>query len=141
MSAVVVDASVAIKWLIPQRSEEADVENALQLLGLVESQAALLVQPPHFIAEVMAVVTRLEPDYAERILYAVSNMEMSIIARTDVYRTAISLSMQLRHHLFDTLYHAVALQSPDAAFITADAAYYRKAQGLGRILLLKDFST
>ncbi len=140
MSTVVVDASVAIKWLIPQRPEEDDVENALQLFGLIETQELLLVQPPHFIAEVMAVATRLEPAFAERILNAVSNMEMSIIARTDVYRTAISVSTQLKHHLFDTLYHAVALQSPDATFITADAAYYRKAQGLGRILLLKDFT-
>jgi hypothetical protein len=48
--------------------------------------------------------------------------------------------MQLKHHLFDTLYHAVALQTSGATFITADAAYYRKAQGLGRVLLLKDFT-
>jgi len=140
MSMVVVDASVAIKWLIPQRPEEADVENALQLFDLIDSQAATLLQPPHFLAEVMAVATRLEPDYAERILFAVSNMEMSIIAGTDVYRSAIRLSMQLKHHLFDTLYHAVALQTSGATFITADAAYYRKAQGLGRVLLLKDFT-
>ena len=33
-----------------------------------------------------------------------------------------------------------ALNTPGATLITADMAYYRKAEGSGRILLLKDYT-
>ena len=139
MKPVVVDASVAIKWLVSYRPEEADVDNAMLLFNQIQSLETSMIQPPHFIAEMMAVAARLELDYADRILLAVSNMEMRIIDRSDVYRSAIRLSIQFKHHLFDTLYHAVALQTSDALFITADEAYYRKAKEIGRIMLLKDY--
>jgi predicted nucleic acid-binding protein len=48
--------------------------------------------------------------------------------------------VDLNHHLFDTLYHAVALQSSDTFFITADTQYLRKADKLGHIIELKDFA-
>jgi hypothetical protein len=48
--------------------------------------------------------------------------------------------VELNHHLFDTLYHAVALKVPDTLFITADTQYFRKAAKLGHIIELKDFS-
>jgi predicted nucleic acid-binding protein len=41
--------------------------------------------------------------------------------------------------LFDTLYHAVALQTPGCTLVTADKVYYRKAKVLGQIQLLEDF--
>jgi hypothetical protein len=47
--------------------------------------------------------------------------------------------LRLNHHLFDTLYHAVGLQAPNATLITADERYYRKAEPLGHIVLLEDF--
>ena len=40
----------------------------------------------------------------------------------------------------DTLYHAVALNLPDAFLITADERFYHKAESLGHILLLKDIN-
>jgi predicted nucleic acid-binding protein len=58
---LVVDASVAIKWLIPQQPEEADVPQALVLLQKVEDGEIQLHQPPHFIAEVMGVIARICP--------------------------------------------------------------------------------
>jgi predicted nucleic acid-binding protein len=136
---IVVDASVAIKWLVPHRPEEPDIGKALALFGQITYQDMIMVQPPHFIAEVMAVIARLEPDYADRLLIAVSNLEMTIEGSTGIYRTAIRLSIDLNHHLFDTLYHAVALNTPDATLITADEVYYHKAQGVGRILRLQDY--
>lgn len=62
MKHVVVDASVAIKRLIPFRQEEADVDKALALFEQVAQFDVTLVQPPHFVAEVMVVISRLEPD-------------------------------------------------------------------------------
>lgn len=140
MKRIVVDASVAIKWLVPFRPEEADVGKALALFEKINQQDVLMIQPPHFIAEVMAVLTRLEPDYADRLFIAVSNLDMAIEDNTKIYRTAIRLSIDLNHHLFDTLYHAVALYTPSTTLITADEAYYRKAQGIGQIMRLQDFA-
>lgn len=48
--------------------------------------------------------------------------------------------MRYQHHLFDTLYHAVALHTPNAVLITADARYHAKARLEGQISLLADFS-
>jgi len=137
---IVVDASVAIKWLVPHRPEEADVGKALALFEQIACQDRLMVQPPHFIPEVMAVIARLEPDYADRLFIAVSNLEMTIENNATMYQTAIRLSIELKHHLFDTLYHAVALHTPGATLITADEAYYRKAQGMGQIVRLQDYA-
>jgi predicted nucleic acid-binding protein len=45
----------------------------------------------------------------------------------------------LRQHLFDTLYHAVALET-GATLVTADERYYETARGEGNITLLSDFT-
>jgi len=52
----------------------------------------------------------------------------------ETYRTAIERASQLGEHLFDTLYHAVALETPAAPLVTADRRYYEKAKGRGRLL-------
>jgi len=137
---IVVDASVAIKWLVPHKPEEADVGKALALFEQIARQDRLMVQPPHFIAEVIAVIARVVPDYADRLFIAVSDLEMTIENNANIYRTAIRLSIELNHHLFDTLYHAVALHTPGATLITADEAYYRKAQGMGQLVRLQDYA-
>ena len=56
-----------------------------------------------------------------------------------VYEEACRLAVDLQHHFFDTLYHAVALYSSDTIFITTDTQYYRKAARIGHIIELKDF--
>lgn len=54
--------------------------------------------------------------------------------------TALDLTVRYQHHLFDTLYHAVALHTPGAVLITADERYYAKARLEGQISLLANFS-
>jgi predicted nucleic acid-binding protein len=49
------------------------------------------------------------------------------------------MAIMLDHHLFDTLYHAVALEQ-GATLITADEAYFAKAKDLGSITRLADFA-
>ncbi len=98
------------------------------------------MQPPHFIAEVAAVLAREKPEEAESDLLDLLSVESRFFTEPKVYTTAIDLAARYRHHLFDTLYHAVALNTPGATLITADEAYYRKAHGLGRILLLQEYA-
>jgi predicted nucleic acid-binding protein len=137
---LVVDASVALKWFFQDRDNEADCDLALTILYGVDEGRIGLMQPPHFIAEVAAVLTREKPDEAEDDLFDLLNIESRVANEPEIYTTAIDLAARYRHHLFDTLYHAVALNTPGATLITADTAYYRKAEGSGRILLLKDYT-
>ncbi len=128
---LVVDASVAIKWLIPQQPEEAGVSQALALLLKVEAGEICLHQPPHFVAEVMGVIARICPDEAQNILCDLLNTDMRREENSEIYATATELSICLNHHLFDTLFHATALHTPEAVYVTADRRYYDK----GRIQL------
>ena len=139
MTRYVIDANVAIKWFVPLRTEEDHRSQALHILNLLLDGEIECYQPPHFIAEVIGVLTRLRPEKAAISLTDLLNMEFHRVETAKIYATACSLSIQLKHHIFDTLYHAVALETSGAIFVTADEAYYRKAQGLGRILILQDF--
>lgn len=111
---VVADASVALKWFFRTRTDEADVDQALRLLaGVGEGQISLL-QPPHFVAEVAAVLARESPRTASTDLRDLLAIEMRTEADAATYHRALDLAKRHKHHLFDTLYHALALCTPDA---------------------------
>lgn len=138
----VVDASVAVKWFV--RGDWADredhVDAALKLLRASAQGKAHFVQPPHFLAEVAAVLGRLTPTTAARDLARLSALDMTWATPTQSLPRALVLAMELQHHLFDTLYHAVALDALDGAvLVTADRRYFDKAQHLGRIVWLPDW--
>jgi len=137
---LVVDASVALKWFLHVRDSEPDRDHALTLLTGIDHDSVQLVQPPHFIAEVAAVLARAKPEGAEDDLLDLLNVEYSTIETPETYVTALELSVRYQHHLFDTFYHAVALHVPGARLITADRRYYDKASGAGRITLLAEWS-
>lgn len=136
---LVVDASVALKWLFRWRDDEPDVDAALAILRAVFDGRATLLQPPHFLAEVSAVLASKAGKWAEASLSDLLAIEMEIVSSPGALTCAIDLSQRLSHHLFDTLYHAVALQE-DALLVTADERYHRVARGEGRIVRLCDFS-
>lgn len=133
---LVVDASVALKWFFQNRDNENDCDRALAILYGVAEGRIKLVQPPHFIAEVAAVLAREKPDDAEDDLFDLLTIESRVATEPEIYSTAINLARRYRHHLFDTLYHAVALNTPGSTLITADSGFYRKAKASGQILLL-----
>lgn len=133
-----VDASVAIKWFFRDRPDEVDAQQALQILAAVDAEKVQLRQPPHFLAEVAAVLSREKPDDARADLADLLNMEFQRVESSAIYATACDLATRLNHHLFDTLYHAVALHEPDATLTTTDRRYYDKAKSIGQITLLGD---
>ena len=136
---VVVDASVALKWFFQARRAEADVDAALSLLHGVLDDRITLVQPPHFVSEVCAVLAREMPDDMAAALTDLLDIEMQFVNDEDVYRRAMRLSAELDHHLFDTLYHAVALHDASALLVTADMRYAGRARDAGRIVGLREF--
>lgn len=72
-------------------------------------------------------------------LLVLDDMQPVVIDGVSVLRHAADLAISLDHHLFDTLYHAVALEA-GATLVTADEAYFGKAQSLGGIALLAHFT-
>lgn len=136
-----VDAGVALKWFLQFRDDEHEGDRALSLLTDIDDARIQLAQPTHFIAEVAAVLAREKPDEAQDDLLDLLNVECRTIDTPDVYATAMELSIKFRQHLFDTLYHAVALHTPGATLVTADRRYYDKTRGAGQIALLADWAS
>ena len=132
---------MALKWFFRSREDEADLEAALDLLRAVAEGEVVLRQPPHFIAEMSAVLARELPASAAAMLRDLLDIEMQIVESEAVYAQAMALSVRLGHHVFDTLYHAVALESIGTTLVTADERYWRKARPAGRIVRLADFGT
>ena len=140
MTRLVLDASVVVKWLLPDRSSEADSDRALALLSRIREGTVEPIQPPHWLAEVAAVLTRLSPDTVDEDIGDLYAMELPVLDTPGMYLTACELARSLGHHLFDTLYHAVALETEGASLVTADEHYHRKASARGSIVLLNGFS-
>ena len=133
---VVVDASVSIKWFVPALPEEADVPDALGLLQAYAEDRLELYQPSIWRAEVLAVLARVSPSSAARQAAHLFSFDHELADSEAIYRKAMELSIELNHHLFDTIYHAAALLHPNAVFVTADDRYRAKGARLGRILAL-----
>ncbi len=98
-----------------------------------------LLQPPHFVAEVSAVLARESPATAAESLRDLLEIEMQVIDSEPVHARAMALAARHGQHLFDTLYHAVALEAGDAVLVTADARYARKARAEGGMVELAAF--
>lgn len=113
---------------------------ALRLLEDMREGRIEVLQPPHWLAEVLAVASRIDPVVAVEAAGLLYAMELRVGDTPEMYSVAVDLAVSLPHHLFDTLYHAVALSDPEAVLVTADEAYFRKARERGRIGLLRDYS-
>jgi predicted nucleic acid-binding protein len=140
MKGVTVDASVVVKWLFPQRDEEDHKNEALRLLGDLQDGRCSILQPPHWLAETCAVAARLDLATAKRAGELLWAMECPVLDTLEVYSLGMELAAALNHHLFDTLYHAVALCEPDTLLVTADERYYLKAKHKGNIILLSEYN-
>ena len=56
-----------------------------------------------------------------------------------VLRRGVELAIELKQHLFNTFYHAVALETPDGILVTAVDRYLRAALGKAQIMHLMDW--
>jgi hypothetical protein len=84
----------------------------------------------HFIAEVAAVLARIKPTEAQSDLLDLIAIARRTVDSPEVYATAVTLATQLNHPLFDTLYHALALETPGAMFVTADRCLFMRLWGI-----------
>lgn len=134
---LVIDASVSLKWILdPIR--EPDFDKARMLATSISDRQHDALQPVHWRGEVAAVVARQEPDRVAATLDLLYAIPVSIIDTRQVLERASFLVARIRQHLFDTLYHAVALEA-GATLITADERYFEAAKVMGSIERLADW--
>jgi predicted nucleic acid-binding protein len=136
---IVLDASVILKWLLEDPNKEPDTEKALALIDAVVHGKLEILQPVHWLIEVAAVAARLTPQTAVRDVGMLSAMQFPTSDDPTILLRATALAIETDHHLFDTLYHAVALEHDDAMLVTADDRYRRKAERYGMIVALADW--
>jgi predicted nucleic acid-binding protein len=126
----VVDASVAVKWFLPETGSQA----AQALL----KEYAPLTAPALARVEVCAAITRkvrlgeISPQEAraacELWARAIESGALSLVPDEEVLPAAMDLALKLAHPLQDCLYLALA-QRDQAVLITADPKFYARAQG------------
>ena len=136
---IVVDASVVVKWLIEDPEHEADTETASRLMESIVKGEQSALQPRHWIAEVAAVLSRTSAQTAADDVEMLCALELPVADELLVLPRACELAVELKQHVFDTYYHAVALETADAALITAEDRYLRVARGKGRVVPLRDW--
>jgi predicted nucleic acid-binding protein len=108
-------------------------------MSAILRQEVPVVQPVHWLAEVGAVLARTTPDKAEQDIVLLSALRLPVHNGPQVLERACRLAIDLNHHLFDTLYHAVALDT-ESVLVTADEHYLFKASDTGRIMHLAEWS-
>jgi len=137
---LVLDASVILKWLLQDPSAEPDTARASSIMQRVVAGRLEILQPIHWLAEVAAVAARVKPDSAARYVELLARMEFSTSDEVSVMRRATAMAIDTNQHLFDTLYHAVALEHTETTLVTADERYRRKAESYGRIRSLHEWT-
>jgi predicted nucleic acid-binding protein len=138
---LVVDASVAIKWVVPE--EDSELADAL-----VTSRAQL--HAPAFIAmEVTNALWlkmrrgELDEAKAHASLEYLRKIPLAAWQGEEPLPQTLSLARMLDHAVYDCAYLALALHL-DAIYVTADRRFWRKTQGkrelADRVLRLEDLA-
>ena len=122
MNTVVIDASVAVKWVV----EEDGTSEALML-----RRRARLIAPELLVAECANILWKKvqrdelsndEAFLAARLLQAA---DIEFVSSRSLLETATRLAIELDHPVYDCLYLALAVDR-DCRFATADERFVRK---------------
>jgi|HubBroStandDraft_3_1064219.scaffolds.fasta_scaffold33308_3 predicted nucleic acid-binding protein len=135
MSAWVVDASVALKWVVAEEGSEA----ASGLAGEALSAPSLLLAECANALWVKARRGELDAEEAVDRLALLHQAPVRLVAIEVLTESAARLAFELDHSVYDCLYLALALQQ-ECALITADRrlvrALARDRELAGRVRLL-----
>ena len=131
MNTLVIDASIAVKWVV----EEEGTPEALAL-----RQKAKLIAPELLVAECANIlwkkVQRGELLKDEALLAArlLQGAEIELLPMWSLFETATRMSIEIDHPAYDCLYLALAVEKK-CRFVTADERLLRKLhQGRHRML-------
>lgn len=142
---VCVDASIIIKWVIPER----DSEQALDLLANLADRGAIFVEPALLLYEVPSAILRkvakgqMSADEADeafaKFQFLATRMSVSAEDRQRVQRAWTIASEHGLSRIYDSVYVALA-EEFGADCWTADAKLHRAiSNDFPRLKLLSDF--
>ena len=122
MKTLVIDASIAVKWVV----EEEGSEEALRLLG-----RSRLIAPELLVAECANIlwkkVRRDELSSEEALLAArlLQSADLELTSTRSLMERATQIAIELDHPAYDCIYLALAAER-DCPFVTADERLLRK---------------
>ena len=122
MNRLVIDASIAVKWVV----EEDGTREALAL-----RQQAKLIAPELLVAECANIlwkkVQRVELSRDEALLAArlLQGAEIELLSTWSLLEAATRMSIEIDHPAYDCLYLALAAENK-CQFVTADNRFLRK---------------
>lgn len=128
----VVDASVVLKWFLPEPdSVAADLLLEKFLNDEVELLAPdfLLVETANALWKRVLIRKELSADEATLIYRDLLTMPLSLIASEAMTDAALRLALQHNHSVYDSLYCAIAIKRR-CDFVTADRKLANKLQGV-----------
>jgi predicted nucleic acid-binding protein len=121
---VVVDASVAAKWFVPEDHAEA----AQQLLATADRRVA----PELLAAEIGNMVWRkqrlheLQPEEAELVIQRFRGFDIHMHPISPLLAAAFAIAGHIDRTVYDSLYLALA-ERMDCSMVTADLRFHRAA--------------
>ena len=139
MKVVVPDASVILKWVLPDPSGEEGLDAALRLRDAVISEKVYVKVPSLWLYEVGNTLTRRFPGQAADALQLLIAFGLEESVPDDRWLSrAVGLTHDHGVTFYDAAYHALALVEK-GIFVTADQKYIRKAGKAGRVISLADW--
>lgn len=126
MKLVVPDASVLLKWVLPEEREPHAAQAIAIRDAFIAGRIRLLV-PPLWFYEVGNVLVTHYPDSSTERLAALAAFRLPEARPTSAWREQIiKLAAERKLTFYDASYHALAVVQ-DGIFVTADEKYLRKA--------------
>jgi predicted nucleic acid-binding protein len=123
----VVDASVALKWVIDEEGSEA----AGELAGEPLSAPGLLLAECANVLWVKAQRKEISPQEVFERLDLLRSAPVLLVPVQDLVEDATRLAIELEHPVYDCLYLALAMRQ-DARLVTADRRLARAVRAHGR---------
>jgi predicted nucleic acid-binding protein len=124
VNAAVVDASVGVKWFLPDNDEELASE-AGELLSLYEEGAIRFVVPDLFYIEIASAILkavrigRVSRYFADQAMLLLSAREFPTVLSRKFLGRASQIAADHQRSVYDSLYVAIALET-NSQLITAD---------------------
>jgi len=140
---LVVDASVATKWLL---TDEEHVDRARLILQHFAEGKTQIVAPAHLRYEVPSAITaatvgrrsRLSPEEGKEAIDEFLELGLQTVETDELIRAAYPLVHQHGCSFYDALYLALA-QDLGVPLVTADRQFYQRVRRLSQVVWIGDY--